>query len=84
MALETDQGYIGPRLYSYVQCQSTNNAPLQCGGLRLNPGFSIGANLNLGRFVAAPEIPLFLLPPDEAYATLRLASPFSFSLSFRF
>lgn len=84
IALETGQGYIGPRLYSYVQCQSTNNAPVQCSGLRLNPGFSIGVNLNLGRFVAAPEISLFLLPPDEIYATPRLSTPLSFSLSFRF
>ncbi len=84
IALETGQGYIGPRLYSYVQCQSTNNAPLQCSGLRLNPGFGIGVSLSLGRFVAAPEISLFLLPPDEAYATPRLATPLSFSLSFRF
>ncbi len=84
IALETGQGYIGPRLYSYVQCQSMGNASMQCSGLRLNPGFSIGVNLVLGRFVAAPEISLFMLPPDDVYPTPRLATPFSFSLSFRF
>ncbi len=82
--LETGQGYIGPRLYNYVQCNSRDNAPLRCSGLRLNPGFTIGVNLPLGRFIAAPEISLFLLPPDEYFSVPRLATPFGFSLSFRF
>jgi len=84
IALETSQGYIGPRMYSYVQCQSVGNTPLRCSGLRLNPGFGIGVNVPLGRFTVAPEISLFLLPPDEFYAVPRLATPFSLSLSFRF
>ncbi len=84
IALETGQGYIGPRIYSYVQCQSMGNTPLRCSGLRLNPGFGIGVNVPLGRFAVAPEISLFLLPPDEFYTVPRLATPFSLSLSFRF
>ncbi len=82
--LETGQGYIGPRMYSYVQCHSLNNAPLQCSGLRLNPGFGMGVNIPVGRFVFTPEISLFLLPPDDYFATPRLATPLSFAFSFRF
>lgn len=82
--LETGQGYIGPRMYSYVQCHSLNNAPLQFSGLRLNPGFGMGVNIPVGRFVFTPEISLFLLPPDDYFATPRLATPLSFAFSFRF
>jgi hypothetical protein len=84
IALETGQGYIGPHLYSYVLCRSMGNAPLRCGGLRLNPGFGIGVNVPLGRFTLSPEISLFLLPPDELHAISRLATPFGLSMSFRF
>lgn len=77
--LETGSGYFGPRVYSYITCQSRNNAPLNCSDPRINPGFTVGVNLELG-----PEIRVFLLPPDEHYPAPRLSSPFSLSLSFRF
>ncbi|HEU4740339.1 MAG TPA: hypothetical protein VFS50_01925 [Meiothermus sp.] len=41
---------------------------MNCVGPRVNPGFTIGVNLKVGRFAVAPEIGVFLLPPDEYYA----------------
>jgi hypothetical protein len=83
--LETGKGYFGPRIYSYVNCESINNAGLKCTGLRINPGVVVGVNVKLfERWTITPEASLFLLPPDEYFNTIRFTTPFSLSLSFRF
>lgn len=83
--LETAQGYVGPRLYTYFLCESQDNNPLKCVGPRLNPGATIGVNAKLGeRFIISPEITALLLPPDAKYLTPRGATVFGISLSYRF
>lgn len=83
--LETGMGYFGPRLYTYINCESINNAPIRCVGPRINPGIVVGVNVKLfERWIIAPEASLLLLPPDEYFNTIRFTTPFSVSLSFRF
>jgi hypothetical protein len=83
--LETGRGYFGPRIYTYVNCESTNNAALSCVGPRFNPSLVVGVNVKVfERWLIAPEASLFLLPPDEYFNSIRFTTPFSVSLSFRF
>jgi hypothetical protein len=83
--LESGQGYVGPRLYTYFLCESVDNGPLECVGPRFNPGATIGVNLRFGdRFSVSPEISVFLLPPDEYFVNPRGTTLFGLSLSYRF
>lgn len=83
--LETAQGYVGPRLYSYFLCESQDNNPLKCIGPRLDPGATIGVNVKLwDRVMVSPEITALLLPPDAKYATPRGVTFFGISASYRF
>ncbi len=85
ISLQTAQGYVGPRLYTYVLCESQDNNPLKCVGPRFNPGATIGVNAKLGeRFMVSPEITALLLPPDAKYASPRGATVFGISMSYRF